>query len=51
LRGASLPPNGLLIRCGGLQRRHDPPHLVLPEAGADHPDKGEMVAAMDPRHQ
>ena len=49
--GASLPPNGLLSGARRLQRRHDAADGVLPEAGADQADKGEMVAAMDARHQ
>ena len=51
LRGASLPPNGTLAGGGRLQRRHDTPHRVLPVTGADQPDKGEMTAAIDTRHQ
>ena len=34
-----------------LQRRHDPPDRVLPEAGADDADKGQMIAAIDAGHQ
>ena len=40
-----------LIRSLGLQRRHDAPDGILPEAGADHPDKGQMIAAIDAGHQ
>ena len=39
------------VRACGLQRRHDPPNRVLAEAGTDHADKGQMIAAMDPGHQ
>src|SRR4029077_2612043 len=46
-----LAAERILVRCSGLQRRHDTPDGVLPEAGADHPDKGQMVAAVDAGHQ
>ena len=49
--GASLPPNGLLSEAAGLQRRHDAADGILPEAGADHADEGQMVAAIDAGHQ
>src|SRR5438034_1161653 len=35
----------------GLQRRHDALDLVLSKAGTDHPDKGQVIAAIDARHQ
>ena len=39
------------VRGRRLQRRHDLLDLVLAEAGADHADKGEMIAAIDAGHQ
>src|ERR1019366_1580542 len=40
-----------LVRGCGLQRRHDAPDRVLPEAGADDTDKGKVIAAIHARHQ
>src|SRR5438445_8027351 len=39
------------VGSGFLQCRHDAPDRVLPKAGADDPDKGQMIAAMDAGHQ
>src|SRR5258708_15113667 len=40
-----------LIGSRFLQRRHDTLDRVLPKAGADDPDIGEMIAAIDAGQQ
>ena len=40
-----------LVRRRRLQRRHDAPDDVLPEAGADKADERQMTAAIDAGHQ
>ncbi len=40
-----------VVRRRGLQRRRDALDGVSSEAGSDHSDKGQMIAAIDARHQ
>src|SRR5271169_3373312 len=46
-----LAAERILVRLGRLQRGHEPPDRILSKAGADHSDKGEMIAAVNAGHQ